>query len=330
MSSIKERQANKAASINLDDDLDASPVTTTRTEPRTAPGQLINIQGKYAMALEENKQLQEKLINASTRELLIAELVEVPGRRRYLTTEQFDELTENLRNNPLVTSITVRRLGSNSYEIISGHNRVHAFKVLGRDRIDAKIVESDEDQATLSALYANLFQPELPDFEKYMGFMEIEAKFPNVSREEIAKNAGISKQHTYRIMSFNGLPDESKAILKESPALLGATAAQELAKLAGAGRGAQVTIAIEKLRNREFDQKQAVEYAAKDQTARDDAKSKKSTKIEPIRIMSGRSLYCNILRADKILRIVFNSADEAAAVQKSVEDILTEFAKQKK
>src|ERR1039457_3990503 len=126
MASIKERHANKAASINLDDDAPVS-ATPARSETRTAPGQLMNLQGKYAQALDENKTLLTRLKEAGPSELLISELHEVAGRRRKLTAIQFEELTNNLKNNPLVTPISVRKASTGGYEIVAGHNRVQVF-----------------------------------------------------------------------------------------------------------------------------------------------------------------------------------------------------------
>lgn len=316
MVSIKERQANKAASINLDHD-EPSSATPSRTEPRTAPGQLMNLQGKYAQALDENRHLQNRLNEAIPSELLISELHEVAGRRRKLTEEQFRELTNNLQNNPLVTPITVRKVPMRGYEIVSGHNRVQAFKNLGRDRILAAVIESDDDQADLSAFYANLLQPDLPDFEKYLGFSEIESRYPNLTRASIASNAGVAASTITQLMSFGGLPTEVIKLLREKPEILGANAAQDFSKLNVLGKGRQVVEAIQKIVTGELDQSQAVKFASIDTTAKKRIKSGNS-----VRIKSGNSVYCELLRADKVLRIVFKSADEAAEMQEAIRIVL--------
>jgi ParB family chromosome partitioning protein len=316
MASIKERQANKAASINLDDDEPAA-TTATRSEPRTAPGQLMNLQGKYAQALEENKKLQHRLSEAAPSELLISELHEVAGRRRKLTTDQFRELMDNLKSNPMVTPITVRKMLAGGYEIVSGHNRVEAFKNLGRDRILAAVIETDDDQVELSAFYANLLQPDLPDFEKYLGFSEIERRHPNLTRADIASNAGVAASTITQLMSFGGLPKEAIRLLQERPEILGANAAQDFAKLAGQGRSTQVVDAIKKIAAGELDQSRAVKFAAADLAAKPRAKAG-----EPVRIKAGKTVYCELLQADKVLRLVFKSSEEAAAAQDAIRTVL--------
>lgn len=323
MASNKERLASKNAAIMDDDDPAAPPVA--RSEPRTAPGQMMQLQGKYAHALDENLRLQQLISEAAPSELMIADLREVPGRRRKLTSEQFRELSNNLKQNPLVTPITVRKLAMGAYEIVSGHNRVQAFKELGRERILAAVIESDENQAELSAFYANLLQPDLPDFEKFLGFTEIESRSPNLTRAEIAANAGLDPSTVSQLMSFGGLPNEAIAILRERPEIVGANAAQDFSKLSAKGRGVQVVEAIMKIAAGQLDQSRAVKFAASDLNAAPRAKTG-----EPMRIKSGKSVYCDLLRADKVLRIVFKSAEEANAAQEAIREVLERRALQEK
>ena len=322
MASIKERQANKAASINLDDD-EPQRQTGTRNEPRTAPGQLMNLQGKYAQALDENLNLLRRLEESSPSELRIDQLHEKAGRRRKLTGEQFGELVANLRSNPLVTPVTVRRREEGGYEIVSGHNRVQAFRELGRERILAAVIDADDNQAELNAFYANLLQPDLPDFEKFIGFRDIELRHPNLTRTEIASNAGVAKSTISQLMSFSGLPEEVLAILHGRPEVLGANAAQALAKIAAAGKGDSVIQAVRKLAAGEVDQAQAIRLAKASIIQK--AASKGG---EPVRIKAGKRTYCDLLRADKVLRLVFNSPEEAQEAQELVRRVLQDRAMQ--
>lgn len=321
--SLRERQANKAAAIDLEDDV---PIvaTTARAEPRTAPGQLMNLQGKYANALEEVKRLEDELRTATPSEILISELHEVAGRRRKLTTVQYAELKDNLRLNPLISPISVRKAIGGGFEVISGHNRLQVFRELGREKILAVVIESDDDQAELSAFYANLLQPNLPDFEKYIGFSEIARRQPQLTRSDIARNAGVDKSTITQLMSFGNLPAEAIAILTLRPEIIGANAAQDLAKLSAKGLGERVIEALNKIVSGEFDQAQAVKFAASDFPNRP-----KSARDEPVRIKAGKSGYCELRQADKILRIEFKSLDDATAAKEAITAVLQRFANEK-
>jgi ParB family chromosome partitioning protein len=41
-----------------------------------------------------------------------------------------------------------------------------------------------------------------------------------------------------------------------------------------------------------------------------------------VRIRLGRSVYCDLRRANNVLRLQFQSAEEAAAVQTAIQDLL--------
>ena len=323
MGNLTKHFESKAKGIDFDDD-ETVQGPVARRGPRTAPGQLLDLQGRYEESQLEINKLQKLLQEGGASELPVVDLHEVPGRRRNLTTEQYQELVANLRVNPLVTPITVRPRGQGGYEIVSGHNRVSAYRDLGRDAISAVLVDWDEAQTELSAFYANLLQPDLPDYEKYIGFGVIAARYPDLALADIAANAGISTAGIYRLMSFKGLPDEAHPILKTRPDLVGANAAQALSKLCGEGKTEQVVAAIRRIAAGECTQAQAVKQAAAEpRTARIKAAATS-------RIRSGKTTYCDIVRTEKIVRLVFLTSDDAEAAQSAIQSILQGIANDKK
>ncbi|HJV84478.1 MAG TPA: ParB/RepB/Spo0J family partition protein [Noviherbaspirillum sp.] len=296
--------------------------------PRSAPGMFLNATQRLDAAEARVEELEVKLKEAEasgTREIALDQLHEVGGRRRKLTEQQYNELKENLRNNPLVTPITVRKRAEGGFEIVSGNNRVEVFRELGRTSIPAALLESDDDQAEINAFYANLLQPDLPDFEKFLGFKKIIAKHPDLTHAQVAEGAGVSRSFVTQLMAFDDLPSDAITILNDRPEALGANAAQDLAGLAKKGRAEQVVRAIARLAAGEIDQARAVREAAVDIIAKAGA-----AKPEPIRIKIGRATYCAIQRADKVLRIQFQSAEEAEAVQDAIREVLERRAMQTK
>ncbi len=295
--------------------------------PRTAPGMFLNATQRIDAAEARVEELEAKLKEAeaaSSREISLNELHEVRGRRRKLTAQQYNELKENLRNNPLVTPITVRKHATDGFEIVSGNNRVAIFRELGRTHIPAVLLDSDDDQAEINAFYANLLQPDLPDFEKYLGFKKILERHPDLTHAKVADGAGVSRSFVTQLMAFDDLPKDAIIILMEHPHILGANAAQDLAGLAKKGRADQVVRAVSKVAAGEIDQGRAIKEAATE------VASKAAAKPEPIRIKVGRATYCAIQRADKVLRIQFHSAEEAEAVQEAVREVLERRASQLK
>jgi ParB family chromosome partitioning protein len=301
-------------------------------EPKTVTAMAVS-SNKLRERAEEAEAEAERLraeLAAGNREggtarLPLDQLHEVPSRRRKMTSEQYNELKENLRNNPLVTPITVRKRPKGGYEVVSGNNRVAIYRELERNDILAVVVESDDDQADLNAFYANLLQTDLSDYEKYLGFKMIQAKYPDMTHTQIAERAGKSRQFVTQLMAFADLPVGAIAILSEKPFTLGANAAEDMAILNKKGRGEQVTEAVIKLCAGEFDQAQAVKYAAGESP-----KKAAAAKAEPIRFKVGKSTYCDFRRSNNVVRIDFKSPEEAEAIEAAIRSVIENRVEQLK
>jgi ParB family chromosome partitioning protein len=292
----------------------------TEKSPRTAPGMFLSATQRMDEAEARVEELEAKLREAEAmggREIALDAIHEAPGRRRKLTERQYSELKENLRNNSLVTPVTLRKRQAGGYEIVSGNNRVAVYRELGRSHILAVVLDSDENQAEINAFYANLLQSDLTDFEKFLGFRRILEKHPTQTHAQVAEGAGVSRSFVSQLMAFEDLPEEVLGILAERPELIGANAAQDFAALAKKGRSEQVLKAVRRIANGEIDQGKAVKEAASDP-----ATKLAAAKTEPVRIRIGRSTYCDMRRANNVLRLQFQSAEEASAVQDAIEEML--------
>jgi len=321
--SIAERQAAKAKTINLDDDSDAPSPPPTRTGPRTAPGQLMDLQGRYAEATDRIKALETQLATGQALEIPLDQLHEVPGRKRQLTDAQFSELVENLRNNPLVQAITVRPRAKGGFEIVSGNNRTAAFRKLGRATIMAVGLQGSDEQVDLGAFYANLLQPSLPDYEKYLGFKRRQEKTGKTQRE-LAEEAGIPESTVSALFSFEKLPDSAKAHLNSKPQILGYHAAIKLAQACSVGNTDLVIEAVQILAsNSRFTQGQAIAHATKKRDAN-------LARTAPLVVKDGKAVVCKIETRGSRLLVDFGNAEATAVWATRFADYVTrEVAKEK-
>jgi ParB family chromosome partitioning protein len=325
--SIKDRLAAKSAHIGTTPRPPGAKEPSEARMPKTAPGQLMSSLPFLAEKEREIEQLERKLKqleeSSPTHEIPLEKLFEAVGRRRNLSSQEFAELRENLRHNELVTPITVRRREDDTYEIISGHNRVSAFRELGRTSILAVVSEADGAQADINAFYANLLQPSLPDYEKYLGFCMIKERRPDLSHEAIADMTGLSRSQVTKLMAFAALPAEAHEVLRNHVSAVGASAAQDLANLAKLGKAQQVVEAIARIAAGDLDQAQAVRFAGA-------AAKEKAAKPETIKIKSGKSVFCELRRADKVIRLSFKTAEEAEDLESAIREVLEQRARQKK
>ncbi|CCD36585.1 ParB, partition protein [Candidatus Paraburkholderia kirkii UZHbot1] len=252
------------------------------------------------------KELEAQLEERAALEVPLDSLVEVSGRRRNLTAEQFQELKSNLAQHALATPILVRALPDSKHEIVAGHNRVAAYRELGRSTIRANVASIEEGEIEFAAFFSNLLSPSLTDFEKYWNFKRLQ-ELSELSRTEISESAGLSKSHVTRIFSFDALPEAAKAALVEKPERLGSNAAQKLAALTEAGKSEKVVEAIRRLIDDDnFTQDKAVAFAAEKQRA-----------VAPsaMVVRSGRRKVCEISTRNGVVGVRFFEKDASDAEQ---------------
>ncbi|WP_250536174.1 ParB/RepB/Spo0J family partition protein [Caballeronia sp. AZ10_KS36] len=274
------------------------------TEPRTSPGRLMDAQHRINTAQARIKELESQLEERAALEVPLDALVEVPGRRRKLTAEQFQELKSNLAQHALATPILIRSIADGRYEIVAGHNRVAAYRELGRSSIRANVASIDEGEIEFAAFFSNLLSPSLTDFEKYWNFKRLQ-ELSGLSRTEIADSAGLSKSHVSRIFSFDALPDAAKEVLATKPERLGSNAAQKLAALAEAGKAEKVVEAVRRLVDDEnFTQDKAVALVAD---------KPKATPPNSTVVRAGRRKVCEVTSRNGVVGVRFFEKDANAA-----------------
>jgi ParB family chromosome partitioning protein len=104
---IGDRLLAKTANIGSKPTEAAQPRPLS-TEPRTSPGRLMDAQNRINSAQSRIKELESQLEERAALEVRLDALIEVHGRRRKLTAEQFQELKNNLAQHALATPILVR------------------------------------------------------------------------------------------------------------------------------------------------------------------------------------------------------------------------------
>lgn len=300
--STASRQRLKAAGITLDDGPDAAPdAAHAPSTPRTAPGQLIGLQGQVHSQKEEIARLRKALENRAPSRLPLGRLHEVPGRRRKLSPEAYAELKANLEQYPLANPVIVTLRTDGDWDVLSGNNRVAIYRELDREDIEAVSVDIEPELLDRVAFFSNLLAPSLPDFEKYWNFMQLESGPDGYDRKELAKAVGLSESHVSRILAFDRLPEEAKQILASRPEKLGSTAGAKLAAASDAGRSKEVIEAVKRLvKDDKFTQDEAVrmvQAAAKPTPA--------SARAEPLVIRNGKKKVVEITARKGVVGIRF-------------------------
>lgn len=105
---------------------------------------------------------------------------------KVMDDEKMGELVESIAANGVLTPVLVRPDDEGTYEMISGHRRLHAAKKAGLVKIPAVIKEMTNDEATIAMVDANVQREEVLPSEKAFAFkMKMDAIKRQGSRTDL-------------------------------------------------------------------------------------------------------------------------------------------------
>ena len=143
---------------------------------------------------------------------------------KVIDDEKMQELVESIKTNGVLTPVLVRPLGMDTYEMISGHRRMHAAKLAGLEKIPTIIREMTDDEAVICMVDSNVQREELLPSEKAFAYkMKMEAmkrsagrpskenmgqNVPYLTTDFIGETEGISGRQVKRYIRLTELiPD---------------------------------------------------------------------------------------------------------------------------
>ena len=87
---------------------------------------------------------------AGTQEIEIGRIHAFPNHPfKVLDDEKMDTLVDSIRENGILNPVIVRPDQSGNYEMISGHRRLHAAKIVGLKKVPAIVKEMSDDEAII-------------------------------------------------------------------------------------------------------------------------------------------------------------------------------------
>ncbi|SFG06524.1 chromosome partitioning protein, ParB family [Lachnospiraceae bacterium C7] len=113
---------------------------------------------------------------------------------RVVDDEDMDDLVESIKENGILTPVLVRPDDQGTYEMISGHRRLHAAKKVGLRKIPAIIKEMTNDDATIAMVDANMQREEiLPSERAFSLKMKMDAMNHRGSRSDLTLSHDATK-----------------------------------------------------------------------------------------------------------------------------------------
>lgn len=120
---------------------------------------------------------------------------------KVIDDEKMDELVESIRNNGVLTPVLIRPDDEGTYEMISGHRRLHAAKRAGLIKIPAVIKEMTNDEATIAMVDANVQREEiLPSERAFSLKMKMDAMNHRGARSDLTLSLEETKFHSAEVV----------------------------------------------------------------------------------------------------------------------------------
>ena len=120
--------------------------------------------------------------------------------------ENMQELVDSIKINGVLSPVLIRPTGMDTYEMISGHRRLHAAQLAGLTAIPSIIREMTDDEAVIAMVDANIQREELLPSEKAFAFkMKLDAMKRQGQRPDQTSGHNVPKLTTDQIGEENGM-----------------------------------------------------------------------------------------------------------------------------
>ena len=125
--------------------------------------------------------------------------------------EDMQKLVDSIRENGVLTNLTVRRRAEGGYEIISGHRRFHAAQRAGLTTVKVQVRDIDDDQAIIDMVDSNIQREHISPMEKAKAYaMKLNAIKHQGSRTDLTSGQIVQKLSVEKVAE--GTTDGYKTI----------------------------------------------------------------------------------------------------------------------
>jgi ParB family chromosome partitioning protein len=140
--------------------------------------------------------------------------------RTHFDQEALQELAESIRVQGIIQPVTVRQMGTNSYQLISGERRLQASKLAGLDTIPAYIRKADDQQMLEMALIENIQRENLNAIEIALSYQRLVSEC-NLKQEELGDRVGKNRSTVTNYLRLLKLPPDIQIGLRDAEISMG-------------------------------------------------------------------------------------------------------------
>ena len=130
------------------------------------------------------------------------------------------ELAQSIKGQGVIQPVTVRKLGYNKYQLISGERRLRASKMAGLTKIPAFIRIANDEQMLELALIENIHRENLNAIEVAISYQRLIDEC-GLTQEEVSEKVGKSRSAVANFLRLLKLPPEIQLAIRDGHISMG-------------------------------------------------------------------------------------------------------------
>ena len=134
--------------------------------------------------------------------------------------EELNELAESIKVHGVIQPITVRKIGFDRYQLISGERRTRASRIAGLEKIPAYIRLADDQGMLEMALIENIQRENLNAIEIALSYKRLMEEC-DLKQEELGSRVGKSRSTVTNFMRLLKLPPAIQVAIRDNKLSMG-------------------------------------------------------------------------------------------------------------
>lgn len=140
--------------------------------------------------------------------------------RTHFGEEELAELTLSIQEQGIIQPLTLRKLGYDQYQIISGGRRLKAATIAGLTEVPAYLRVANDEQMLEMALVENIQRAELNPLEIAISFQRLIDEC-SLSQEELSRKVGKDRSTVANYIRLLKLPTEIQIAIRDNRITMG-------------------------------------------------------------------------------------------------------------
>jgi len=124
------------------------------------------------------------------------------------------ELAESIKIHGVIQPVTVRKMGYDKYQLISGERRLRASKIAGMEKIPVFIRVADDEQMLEMALIENIHRESLNAIEVALSYQRLIEEC-QLTQDQLSEKVGKDRSTVTNFLRLLKLPEEIQLALRD-------------------------------------------------------------------------------------------------------------------